>query len=282
MKKNPKQFIAALIGALLPTVSLFAQGSLTPPGAPAPMMKTLDQIEPRTPISSTTTPGNFLAQYIISKPGSYYLTTNIFGVADKRGIEVDVGNVTIDLNGFSLMGTTNSFEGIYFAYTTSNNVAVRNGHIIGWGSAGIYHLSTGGLFEQLTVSGNQQGLICGSGSIVRGCTLVSNFLSGIYTTGSGSLIIGNVCAGNNIQNNASFGGISVFGARNRIEGNHVTAGATNGYGINFAGTTNIVIQNSVMGSGANNYSSSSGHVVGPIINASGFITNSNPWANFSY
>jgi hypothetical protein len=41
-----------------------AQGSLTPPpGAPAPTMKTLDQIEARTPISS--------APFTISAPGSY-------------------------------------------------------------------------------------------------------------------------------------------------------------------------------------------------------------------
>ena len=33
--------------------SLLAQGSLTPPGAPAPTMKTLAQIDPRTPISLT-------------------------------------------------------------------------------------------------------------------------------------------------------------------------------------------------------------------------------------
>jgi hypothetical protein len=32
----------------------FAQGSLTPPGAPAPTMKTLAQIEPRTPVDALT------------------------------------------------------------------------------------------------------------------------------------------------------------------------------------------------------------------------------------
>ena len=47
----------------------FAQGALTPPGAPAPTMKSLAQIEPRTPISSVP--------FTITQPGSYYLTTNL-------------------------------------------------------------------------------------------------------------------------------------------------------------------------------------------------------------
>ncbi len=47
--------------------SLHAQGPLAPPGAPAPTFKTLQQVEPRTPISALP--------FTISQPGSYYLTT---------------------------------------------------------------------------------------------------------------------------------------------------------------------------------------------------------------
>src|SRR5580698_1789256 len=70
MKKQLK--LAALV--LLATfnfqlATVFAQGSLTPPGAPAATMKSLDQIEPRTPISS--------APFTITNPGSYYLAANL-------------------------------------------------------------------------------------------------------------------------------------------------------------------------------------------------------------
>src|SRR5436190_21494060 len=86
-------------GTLLISVSLFAQGGLAPPGAPAPTMKTLQQIEPRTPISSL--PFNILTS------GSYYVMTNLTGVSGSDGITVFVSGVTIDLGGFSLTGATN-------------------------------------------------------------------------------------------------------------------------------------------------------------------------------
>src|SRR5215212_8783361 len=56
-----------------------AQGSLTPPPGPvAPVMKSLDQIEARTPFVAGQ-PGVTLTNglYTITQPGSYYLTGNL-------------------------------------------------------------------------------------------------------------------------------------------------------------------------------------------------------------
>jgi len=55
--KTPELVVASLALAFFVAVNLqlptvFAQGGLAPPGAPTPTMKTLAQIEPRTPISS--------------------------------------------------------------------------------------------------------------------------------------------------------------------------------------------------------------------------------------
>ena len=74
--KSSYAIAAALL--LTATLNLHAQGSLTPPpGAPAPVMKTLDQVEPRTQVTQTTCPGNASAVHVISAPGSYYLTANV-------------------------------------------------------------------------------------------------------------------------------------------------------------------------------------------------------------
>ena len=79
----------------------FAQGSLTPPGAPAPTMKSADQIysklDPRTPISS--------APFIITNSGSYYLTCNLT-VSSGDAIDINTNGVTLDLNGFIISSTT--------------------------------------------------------------------------------------------------------------------------------------------------------------------------------
>src|SRR5882762_5583961 len=68
--KSTLQTAAALLLAVHSQLPMcFAQGTLTPPGAPGPTMKSLDQIEPRKAISS--------APFSITTSGSYYLTTNL-------------------------------------------------------------------------------------------------------------------------------------------------------------------------------------------------------------
>ena len=87
--------------------SSFAQGKLEPPGAPAPMFRTLEEVQPRRPIGTSATPGSTNALFVISQPGSYYLTTNITGVAGKDGIWITASGVTLDLMGFELAGVSN-------------------------------------------------------------------------------------------------------------------------------------------------------------------------------
>src|SRR6187455_75010 len=82
--------------ALFGLPQAFAQGPLAPPaGPPAPSMKTLDQVEARTPISSVP--------FTISASGSYYFTKNLqFQNTSGNAIAISASDVTLDLNGFTL------------------------------------------------------------------------------------------------------------------------------------------------------------------------------------
>src|SRR5262249_9961969 len=78
----------ALVAAL-PAAPPPLPGPPDPPVGPiASTGKTLAQVEPRTPISAATTPGNGGTIYRITQPGSYYLTDNVTGVSGKVGITI--------------------------------------------------------------------------------------------------------------------------------------------------------------------------------------------------
>jgi hypothetical protein len=114
------------LSALIPQLSIvFAQGSLTPPGAPAPTMKSLAQIEPRTPITAVP--------FTISEPGSYYLTTNVTTTVS-NAIVIVANGVTLDLNGFTISSTVasaaNGGTAILLAGGLSD-ISILNGHIRG-------------------------------------------------------------------------------------------------------------------------------------------------------
>ena len=373
--------VAALLSTLNPQLSTtFAQGSLTPPGPPAPTMKTLAQIEPRTPISSLP--------LTITNAGSYYVTTNLVGVNGQNGITISNGNVTLDLNGFALLGVPGSLKGV-FVSGTYTNLTVRNGTVSGWGGAGVdayFGASHNLVFERLTVSANGgYGIITAAASVVRDCLSQSNQSYGIYSSGGlisgcvvrdsgdngivayngvvrdcqvqssaaygifasscvvrdcqvqssaaygifanlsevrdcriessgsygiyltsgtvsgcwvqssaqngiyvnapGCQVLGNTCQWNNTLNNAGYAGIYINDGDNRVEGNHVTASGAAGAGILVHSPpymNNVIIKNSVSGNGANNYVVPGSQVVGPLITTYGTITNSNPWANFSF
>ena len=165
--------------------TLHAQGSLTPPGVPAPTMKTLDQVEPRTDV--LTLAGDGGNRFIIAQPGSYYLTTNIVGVAGKNGIGIASGNVTLDLNGFALLGVPSSLVGVK-VNGTYTNLTVRNGAVSGWGGDGVDAYSAGlprnVVLERLAVSGNGgRGIETEAVSVVRDCLSQSNYTDGIYCIG---------------------------------------------------------------------------------------------------
>ncbi len=171
--------------ALLITGEVLYAGPLNPPAGPvAPTHKTLTEVEPRIAINAVNTPGDDDATpslYKITQPGSYYLTANITGVMGKTGIEIATGGVTLDLNGFELVGVNDgSGNGSLSAVTAPTNgltnIAVINGTIRNWPLHGVLIGSfngTGFRVERLRVSGNGGiGISVPGVSIISGCTVV--------------------------------------------------------------------------------------------------------------
>ena len=193
MKCNHRSIVVILIFGLSAS-PIFAQGSLTPPGAPTPTMKTLDQVEARQIVNATNTPGDGTDQFVISAPGSYYLTGNITGVSGKNGIVINADDVTLDLNGFALIGVGGSLRGI-FVPLTHRNLRIYNGIAHNWGVNGMN--CTNGIncqFDHLLIS-QSNGFLCGPGCVINSVSVDGNG-SGGFTTGDHCTLTGCSATGN--------------------------------------------------------------------------------------
>ncbi len=192
MKKSTLTLTLAGCGLLAAAGSLLA-GPLDPPAGPvAPTYKTLAEVEPRTTINATNTPGDNDASpslYRINVPGSYVLTGNITCPGGKNGIEIAASNVTIDLNGFSIVGLPGSLDGIR-SNAELRCVTIRNGCIRGFGDDGMDLVLggtiTGVVIENIQAAVNGQiGIRAGEAAVVHDCTVSGNGNAGVYVGGWG-------------------------------------------------------------------------------------------------
>jgi hypothetical protein len=146
-------------------------------------------------------------------------------------------------------------------------------------SCNVYNTVSSSLITGCTVNDGSTGITCGGSGIISGCTVNNISFEGIVINGGEDMFVSSCTAYND------FYGIVINGARNRVEDNHVMTGSAGVFGIYAAGagyTNNMIIRNGVAGAGGNNYTISGTQIIGPIITATGTITNSNPWANFSF
>ncbi|MBN2161698.1 MAG: right-handed parallel beta-helix repeat-containing protein [Pontiellaceae bacterium] len=224
---------------------LYAQGSLTPPGAPGATMKTLDQLDAaiagvsnqvlqvtdaiemigntsakaESRIDVLTLAGDSMFEHVISQPGSYYLSGDLEVSGKFGGIWVASVDVTLDLNGFSVSRLSDG-EG-YGVYITGGGT-VCNGNIRGF-AFGIYRSGSGARFEKLTVSDcTSAGIRGDSGVRMLDCVAIGNSGSGI-NVGSSASLSGCIAYGNH--------GSGIFTGTGASLSDCVAAGNSGFYGI---------------------------------------------------
>lgn len=228
-----------VIATLVFASTTHAQGPLSPPGSPDTTMRTLAELESRTPIESVP--------YTIDEPGSYYLTGNLDAGSD-NGIIIMADNVTVDLMGFKLAGTDS--VGMYVASGVENTV-VRNGSIDGFETGVQLDGSRNGVYERLRVrnmSGRGFYLRASgvdaivSGNAILDCIIANNGMDGVFLSSQ----LGGEIRGNRIEDSViarnfhngvyvlAAGDSSIFNNRMNdctIVGNGTEGGTLGRYGV---------------------------------------------------
>jgi len=169
--------------------------------------------------------------YTIGASGSYRLTGNIQVPSSTFGILVNAKNVTIDLNGFSITGPTDSngiAAGSGFVGTT-----VENGTVTGFNQAII--LNDNSTVKSVHADSNaKDGITVGSNSLVEDCTANSNLSGKGISCNAGCTISGNTLNNNKVGVIVSSMTASLI-VRNTINGNTTglfLIGSNSGYGEN--------------------------------------------------
>ncbi|MFO7871367.1 MAG: right-handed parallel beta-helix repeat-containing protein [Kiritimatiellia bacterium] len=165
-----KKLLPVLALSSLFPITAAAEDYFDPPGPPrseASRMRTLNEVEPRYPIESIPV--------VITNPGAYFLPGSMDGSNDASGIVLDASDVTIDLNGFSLTGTTNSINGIEVT-GQHQNIEIRNGVLRDWGGFGLMATSASDVvvIEVNAVHNGAGGLYTGPNSFLERCGVYAN------------------------------------------------------------------------------------------------------------
>lgn len=147
----------ALVGGLVAAAGAAAAaiakaGPLDPPAGPVSSTgKPISEIEPRMAVNSQNTPGEGGFLYVISRPGSYYLTGSI-DVPDRSGIRITSSGVRLDLNGFCIRGgADNQYLGIADFGASLPDVTVRNGTVVGMGHGILLSNARNAIIEDMVV-----------------------------------------------------------------------------------------------------------------------------------
>jgi hypothetical protein len=244
MKKNEILSVAIGFGGLLIAAAALTAGPLDPPaGTIAPTYKTLTEVEPRTAINLTNTPGDSDSTFKITQPGSYYLTQNhVTRPGAFIGIEIAASNVTIDLNGFMLSGGGGAATrpGIH-AGMSVENITIRNGTIMEYQATGVeLFIAANTCLENLTTKACSNGGYRVNGAFrISRCIAISNSVAGFVLSGAGTIQ-------DSVANLNGGVGFQISGSASAISCNAV-GNTSKGFELNRASLTNCTATNSPNG-----------------------------------
>lgn len=126
--------------------------------------------------------------YTINQPGRYILTSDFTGITGFNGITIVVSNVTLDLNGFHVVGVPGSINGI-FVQGLRYNIEMINGTVRNWGGNGadMSGSRNSRMFNMRAHNNSSIGLLVGTGSVMNQCTSAGNTNDGMFA-GTGSVV----------------------------------------------------------------------------------------------
>ena len=172
------------VWAISGLVGVVQGGPMDPWAPPGSTYKDLGAVEPRTPIWQPESPAGS-PLFTIGQPGSYYLGQDLTGTAGEYGIVIAADNVTLDLNGFSIIGVPGSLDGVHvncgdeLVPLPCYNISIYNGSVSGWGEVGVDgNYANESRFEDLRVTGNGSGLVAAF-SLVSNVVATWNGATGI-------------------------------------------------------------------------------------------------------
>jgi hypothetical protein len=190
--------------------------------------------------------------YMITQPGSYQLTGNLtVPNANTSAIVIAANNVTLDLNGFSILGPvvcagflggpnppscTGAGNGYGVDGSRSASVTVLNGMVRGMGAGGI-RLGSGSLVDKVHADSNGFSGISAFDGTISNSSANRNGGAGILLTNSGTLY------GSSASNNGLYGLYIEIGS---MHGNSATNNY--GYGI-YAFCPSSLVNNTSFGNG---------------------------------
>ncbi|MCF7848929.1 MAG: right-handed parallel beta-helix repeat-containing protein [Kiritimatiellales bacterium] len=204
---NGIQKYAGLAGLLwvLGSGAVCAQGPLAPPGAPAPTMKTLGELEAEM-VEASNVVGRAEARidlaevagdasycHVISESGSYYLSRNL-EVAQGGGVHVNATGVTLDLNGFAIVQKGEGTSGVHIslqgALCTLINGTIRNFE------SGVLSYGINARFEDLVLTEcSTEGMYVTGASKIINCRAFKNTGKG-FNAAEASVLTGCIADGN--------------------------------------------------------------------------------------